>query len=98
MHIVARTKLISFWEKHPDSEIPLKTWYKKVKQAQWKNYHEIKKDFPSADQIGNNRIVFDIKGNEYRMVCLVFIMGQKVFIRFIGTHKEYDKLNDIKNI
>jgi mRNA interferase HigB len=98
MHVIARPQLIAFWEKHPNAETPLKTWFGKVKQAKWKNYHEIKQDFPSADQIGNDRIVFDIKGNDYRMICLVFISGQKVFIRFIGTHAEYDKLRNANNI
>jgi HTH-type transcriptional regulator/antitoxin HigA len=60
--------------------------------------YDIKKDFSSADQIGNNRIVFDMKGNDYRMICLVFIQGQKVFIRFLGTHAEYDKLKDAKSM
>lgn len=98
MHIIARPKLISFWTKHPEAEIPLKTWFKKVRRAQWKTFHDIKKDFPSADQVGNNRIVFDIKGNDYRLICLVFISEQKVFIRFVGTHADYDKLKNIKDI
>ena len=98
MHVISRSRLIEFWKKHPPSEIGLKTWFQKVKAAKWKSFHDIKKDFPSADQLGNNRIVFDIKGNDYRMICLVFIQGQKVFIRFVGTHAEYDKLKDAKNI
>ncbi len=98
MHVITRSKLIDFWKKHPPSESGLKTWFQKVKTAKWKSFQDIKKDFPTADQIGNNRIVFDIKGNDYRMICLVFIQGQKVYVRFVGTHAEYDKLKDAKNI
>lgn len=85
--------LIKFWEKHPDSEVPLRVWFKKAQQAKWKSINELKADFPAADYVGNNRIVFDIKGNNYRIVVLVFFTGQKMFIRFVGTHGEYDKIN-----
>jgi mRNA interferase HigB len=97
MHIISRTKLIKFWGINPDSETPLRIWFKKVEQAKWKNLNELKSDFPAADYVGNNRVVFDIKGNNYRIIVLVFFSGQKMFIRFIGTHKEYDKV-DAKTI
>ena len=93
MHIISRTKLISFWTKHTDSETALRIWFKKARNAKWKNLNELKKDFPSADFVGNNRIVFDIKGNNYRIVVIAFFTGQKLFIRFVGTHAEYDKIN-----
>ena len=93
MHIISRTKLISFWIKHTDSETALRIWFKKARNAKWKNLNELKKDFPSADFVGNNRIVFDIKGNKYRIVVIAFFTGQKLFIRFVGTHAEYDKIN-----
>jgi mRNA interferase HigB len=96
MHVISRTKLIHFWVKHPDSETPLRIWFKKVEQARWKNLNELKTDFPTADYVGNNRVVFDVKGNNYRIIVLVFFSGQKLFIRFIGTHAEYDKV-DAKN-
>ena len=82
VHIISRTKLIVFWAKHQDSETALRIWFKKTKIAKWKNLNEMKKDFPSADFVGNNRVVFDIKGNNYRVVVLVFFTGQKIFIRF----------------
>lgn len=97
MHIISRTRLINFWTKHPDSETPLKLWFKKVKQAWWKGINDIKRDFPTADYIGNDRVVFDIKGNKYRLIVLVFFSGHKMFIRFVGTHSEYDKV-DAKNV
>jgi mRNA interferase HigB len=93
MHIISRTKLIEFWQKHEDAETPLRLWFKTVKQADWKNINELKADFSTADYVGNNRVVFNIKGNKYRIIVLVFFTGQKMFIRFIGTHSEYDKIN-----
>ncbi len=97
MHTISRPVLIAFWQKHKEAEIPLRVWFKKVEQAKWKNINELKNDFPSADYVGNNRIVFDIKGNKYRVIVLVFFDGQKIFIRFVGTHAEYDKI-DAKTI
>jgi mRNA interferase HigB len=93
MHVISRPELIKFWIKHPDTEIPLRLWFKKVKQAKWENLNDLKKEFPTADYVGDNRVVFDIKGNRYRIIVLVFFTGQKMFIRFIGTHAEYDKID-----
>lgn len=93
MHIISRPKLIDFWKTHPDTEIPLRLWFKKVQTSKWKNVNELKRDFPSADYVGSNRVIFNIKGNKYRIVVVVFFMGQKMFIRFIGTHAEYDKID-----
>lgn len=98
MHIITRSKLVEFWKKHPLAEVGLTTWYQKVKSAKWKSLHDIKKDFPTADLIGENRVIFDIKGNDYRMICLVFIKGQKVYVRFVGTHSQYDKIKDAKQV
>lgn len=96
MHVIARPTLIDFWTKHPDSELPLKIWFNKVRKANWRSLNEIKKDFPSTDYVGNDRIVFNIKGNKYRIVVLVFFDGQKAYIRFVGTHVEYDKIDATK--
>lgn len=93
MHVISRPKLINFWEKHKDSENQLRVWFSKVRKAQWRNINELKKDFPTADYIGDNRVVFDIKGNKYRIIVLAFFDGQKIYIRFVGTHAEYDKIN-----
>lgn len=97
MHIVSRTRLIEFWKKHEDAETALRVWFKKADQAKWANINELKTDFPSADYVGNNRVVFNIKGNNYRLIVLVFFTGHKLFIRFVGTHAEYDKI-DAKTI
>jgi len=93
VHIIARPTLIKFWEKHKDAEIPMRVWFKKVQNAKWKSVNELKKDFPTADYVGNNRVVFDIKGNKYRIIVVIFFDGQKIYIRFIGTHAEYVKIN-----
>lgn len=93
MHIISRTKLIDFWKRHADSEIALRVWFKKTEQAKWASVHDVKADFPTADYIGNNRIIFNVKGNHYRIIVLAFFDGQKIYIRFVGTHAEYDKIN-----
>lgn len=98
MHIVARPILEKFWKKHPPAEVGLKAWYKKVKAAKWKSMQDLKKDFPTADVIGNDRVIFDIKGNDYRMICMVFIFGSVVYVRFIGTHAQYDKIKDAREV
>ncbi|HXB42066.1 MAG TPA: type II toxin-antitoxin system HigB family toxin [Bacteroidia bacterium] len=97
MHVISRLKLIEFWAKHKDAEVPLRLWFKKVEQSKWKNINEVKNDFPYADYVGNNRIVFNIKGNTYRIVVIIFFDGQKTYIRFVGTHAKYDKI-DAKTI
>ena len=93
MNVIARPMLIKFWEKHPDSKISLSLWFTKVKQAKWKGINDLKRDYPTADYVGNNRVVFDIKGNRYRMIVLIFFDGQKAYIRFVGTHAEYSKID-----
>lgn len=97
MRIIAKSTLREFWEKHNDAEVPLKTWHKIVEKQNWKNMHDIKQMFGDASIIGNNRVVFNIKGNNYRLVVYIVFKVQKVFIRFIGTHKQYDHI-DVKTI
>lgn len=96
MRIISRPRLIEFWGKYPDAKTPLRVWFKKIEQSKWKGINDLKNDFPTADYVGNNRVVFDIKGNRYCIIVLVFFTGQKMYIRFIGTHAEYDKI-DAKN-
>ncbi|MGP8216723.1 MAG: type II toxin-antitoxin system HigB family toxin [Bacteroidia bacterium] len=97
MRIIAKSTLREFWEKHSDAEIPLKTWHKIVEKEEWRNMHDIKKIFGNASIVGENRVVFNIKGNDYRLVVYIIFKVHKVFIRFIGTHKQYDKI-DVKTI
>lgn len=93
MHVISGLQLIRFWQKHPDSETAIRIWFKKIERGKWKSFSELKQDFPTADYVGNNRIVFNIKGNNYRIIVLVFFTGQKMFIRFVGTHSEYDRID-----
>ena len=96
MRIVSKKKVVEYYAKHADSKTALEEWYQRVNKAKWTNLNELKNEFASADYVGNNRIVFNIKGNDFRLVALVIFASQKVYIRWIGTHAEYDKI-DVKN-
>ncbi|MCO4292405.1 type II toxin-antitoxin system HigB family toxin [Solitalea sp. MAHUQ-68] len=93
MRVIAKKSLRDFWEKHADSEQQLKAWYLEAEGASWQNPNEIKKDYPSASIIGDNRVVFNIKGNNYRLIVKINYDYKMVWIRFVGTHAEYDKIN-----
>ena len=97
MRVISRSTLRNFWEKHADAETPLKTWFSEAKKAEWKNFNQLKAQFGNASVVGNNRAVFNIKGSDYRLVAAVDYEKQILWIRFIGTHKAYDKI-DAKNI
>lgn len=95
MRIVSHRKLKEFYETkgHEDSRVPLERWYNIAEKAEWRNLSEIKVDFPATDYVGNQHYVFNIKGNNYRLVVVVKFTIGYIFIRFIGTHKEYDKID-----
>lgn len=93
MRIIAKSTLRFFWEQHPDAEIPLKTWYKIVEKATSKDSNDVKRDFASVCVVGNNRLVFNIKGNKYRIIVFTMVKYHKFFIRFVGTHSQYDKID-----
>ena len=93
MRIVTFSKIKLFIEKHADADVALRDWYFKTKRSDWNNLNELKQTFATADYIGNNRVVFNIKGNDYRLVAIVIFASKKVYIRFIGTHAMYDKTN-----
>lgn len=82
-----------FWEIHPDSEQQLKSWFQETSKAEWTNPNDIKLEYPSASILVDNRIVFNIKGNHYRLIVKISYEYQMVWIRFVGTHSEYDKIN-----
>lgn len=98
MRVIARPIIIDFYTKHADAKTALEEWYKKVQNADWSNFSDIKSDFNSVDAVGNDRFVFNIKGNNYRIVALILFAPKHLYIRFIGTHAEYDKITDIQNI
>jgi len=95
MRIISAKTIKYFWEnkKYRDSEQALKSWYQEAKQAQWKSPADIKRQYGNASILKNNRAVFNIKGNRYRLIVAVNYKLSIVFIRFIGTHEEYDKIN-----
>ena len=100
MRIIAKSTLISFWNlpETKDAEQQLRSWYKVITEKDWKNPGEITSYFKDADQVGNTRIVFNICRNKYRLIVAFRYDVQIGFVRFIGTHKQYDKITDIKNI
>lgn len=93
MRIIAKRTLRDFWQKHPDSEEQLKSWFRETEKSNFNIIQELKRDFPSASVLQNHRIVFNIKGNHYRLIVKFNFDYQICWIRFIGTHAEYDKIN-----
>ncbi|HNR43260.1 MAG TPA: type II toxin-antitoxin system HigB family toxin [Bacteroidales bacterium] len=91
--IIARKTLRDFWERHPDSEQYLKTWYETTISSVWSTPNELTDTYATARVLKGNRVVFCIKGNSYRLVVKFNYERQWAFIRFIGTHAEYDKIN-----
>lgn len=98
MRITNATLIDKFCKKHKDAETALAKWVEFVESANWKNHAELKNDYLSADFVGNNRYVFNIRGNNYRLVVMVVFFAGTADIRFVGTHKEYDNIKDIKYI
>lgn len=97
MRIIARSTLREFWEIHPDAEQPLKAWYDEVSHVNWESPTDVKNFYRNASIIANNRAVFNIKGNNYRLIVHIRYDISIVFIRFIGTHKQYENV-DAANI
>lgn len=93
MRIIKEKRLKDYSEQHPDSKTALQDWVKKVRSAQWRSFADIKNMFNSVDAIGGQRYVFNIRGNNHRLVVVVKFTMQFVLIRFIGTHAEYDKID-----
>ncbi len=93
MRIIAVKTLKLFWQKHNDAEQPLKAWYAEANAADWKSPADIRKLYRTASVLSNRRVVFNIKGNDYRLVTAINYSLRIVYIRFVGTHKEYDRIN-----
>lgn len=96
MRVIAKKILREFWEKHPDCEQQLKAWFQETSKTEWKNTKNIKRAYPGASFLADNRVVFNIKGNHYRLIVKINYDYQMVWIRFIGTHAEYDKIDATK--
>jgi mRNA interferase HigB len=93
MRIISRRRLVEFCEAHPDAEQPLRAWYTEAKKASWNSPAEIKAIYRSVSILSNNRVIFNIKGNTYRLVVIVEYSQGKMSIRFVGTHAEYDRID-----
>lgn len=93
MVIISKSILNAFVKKHPEAQTAVLKWYDLMLDAHWKNFSELKQTFRSADAVGNDRYVFDLKGNHYRLVALIIFKVRTVFILFLGSHAEYDLID-----
>jgi len=93
MRVIALRTLQAFWEQHPEAQDALMAWYQDVKRAQWRTPADIKQIYRNASVISHNRVVFNVKGNQYRVVVAVQYQQAIVYIRLVGTHREYDKID-----
>ena len=93
MQIIAKSTLRMFWEKHPQAETPLKTWYAIVSKADWSGPADVKTLFgANVDFVSDSRLIFDISGNKYRLIVHVAYPFKRVLIKFVGTHSDYDRI------
>jgi len=97
MRIIALSTLRAFWGKHPDTETPLRAWYALAGRANWKTPADIKAAYRNASFTANNRVVFNVKGNDYRLVVAVRYDRGLMYVRFVGTHRQYDNI-DVETI
>ncbi len=93
MRIIAKKYLVQFWKLHQEAEQPLKSWYDEAVKATWQSPQDIKVQYRNASFIANNRVIFNIKGNKYRLIVAIAYRFGALYIKFIGTHAEYDKVN-----
>ncbi len=96
LRVISKKILREFWEAHPDCMQQLKSWHQEANSSNWNNPNDIKIKYPSASLLTDNRIVFNIKGNNYRLIIKINYEYKMLWIRFIGTHAEYDKINATK--
>ena len=97
MRIISRSTLIDYYTQVPESRTAIEEWFQKTRRADWACFADVRRTFGSADHVGNQRYVFNIRGNNFRIVAVVKFTIRTVYIRFVGTHSEYDKI-DVKNI
>jgi len=99
VNIVSKSKLKEYWGKHSGVKDALARWYYTVKKAKWKEWNDVRSEFPSADKVGD-RVIFNLRGNNYRLIVIVRFFNRHIYIRWFGTHAEYDKLTrkDIENL
>ena len=93
MHVISRKALVEFWTKVPGAEMALRAWFHEVEAAAWEDSAELKEKYRNASIINSERVVFNICGNKYRLIVRINYKSKTVFIRFVGTHREYDRIN-----
>lgn len=93
MNVISFKKLRDFYAVHPDSKAHLTSWFKTVRKAEWKDFNALKVDFRSADLVADNRLIFNIKGNNYRLVARINFEHKRIMIKWIGTHADYNKID-----
>jgi mRNA interferase HigB len=93
MHVIKKKALQDFWRNNPAAEIPLRAWLKDAGRAEWRTMHDIKAYARSADMVGDSRVVFNIGGNKFRLVVLCLLVKGRLYVRFVGTHAEYDRID-----
>ncbi len=93
MRVISPKKISEYIIRQADAKVPLNSWLAKTKKANWNNLTDMRNTFNSVDYVGNKRYVFNIGGNKHRLVAIVLLFEKRVYIRFIGTHKEYDRIN-----
>ena len=93
MRVIAKSRLREFWEQYPDAEEVLQVWYREACAANWATPQDVKARYRTASFLADDRVVFNIKGNNYRLVVRVLYQFQMVYIRFVGTHKAYDDID-----
>lgn len=98
MRIFSKSTLVAYYIKNPQAKYALEDWYDKTKEAKWKNFDDIRRTFATVSQVGKQHYVFNIKGNDFRLVVVIQFTPQRVFIRFVGTHSEYDKIKNIEKL
>ena len=96
MRVLTRGALRDFWERHPDAEDALRDWYREVHRVSWDNPAEVRATMANARTIGDSRAIFNIKGNHYRLVVRIDYHSKRVYVRFIGTHAEYDRIDALE--
>jgi mRNA interferase HigB len=93
MHVIKKKTLRDFWLRHPRAELPLRAWLRDAQTARWTTMHDIEAYARTADVVGDNRVVFDIGGNKFRLVVLCLLAKGRLYIRFVGTHAQYDRID-----
>lgn len=95
MRVISKSALVDFWTRHPEAQRALEDWYREANTVVWRTPQDIKTRYASASFLGHNRVVFNIKGNDYRLVVAVAYRFAAVYVKFVGTHAQYDAIEAV---